>query len=281
MYKLRYLIILFSFIGFLACSNDTSELGCPEGAESSHTYLGNPSNASGDEDNYLIQLPSFALSYNESRGIPNWVSWNLTSQWMGESFRQDDFRAYDLPSGWFSPDEDSYRNSGFNRGHNCPSADRTCSDNTNSETFYMINMVPQSPDHNQETWANLEQYGRDLVRRGNEIYYIMGNYGVGGFGFFGYKKYIADGKIAVPESIYKIMVVLPQGENDLNRIDENTRVIAVNIQNTNFATDDNWWHYRTTVDEIEEKTGYDFLSQLPTSVQDILESKVDNVNIEF
>ena len=51
--------------------------------------MGNPSNATEEcnADNYLMAKPYFALSYNNSKGTPNWVSWHLTYErtWVGEA----------------------------------------------------------------------------------------------------------------------------------------------------------------------------------------------------
>ena len=53
----------------------------PTGLESSvHLALGNPSGATNDlrqSDNYLLQKPQYALSYNNAAGTPNWVAWRL------------------------------------------------------------------------------------------------------------------------------------------------------------------------------------------------------------
>lgn len=277
--------LLLFVIGFSACDNKESlPTGCPTDVGSLHLAMGNPSNAAKDASkpaNYLIELQQYALSYNRDKGIPNWVCWHSNPQWLGESYRQDDFRKYpELPSGWYAPNESSYGSEGFDRGHNCPSGDRTCSDDYNSATFYMVNMIPQAPLHNREPWRILESYCRDLVDRGNELYIIMGNYGEGGYGWNGYKKHIDNGRIVVPQSVYKIIVVLPQGDNDLGRVNSGTRVIAVDIQNTNLAENYDWWEFRTTVDALEAKTGHDFLSALPSSLQQTIESKVDTGPVE-
>jgi hypothetical protein len=55
-----------------------------------HLLLGNPSNAKddpGDKDNYLVKKEFFALSYNNARGTPNWVSWRLTKDDLGDAPR--------------------------------------------------------------------------------------------------------------------------------------------------------------------------------------------------
>jgi endonuclease G len=48
---------------------------------------GNPSGATADinqPNNYLMQKPEFALSYNAIRVGQNWVSWHLSDEWVGQ-----------------------------------------------------------------------------------------------------------------------------------------------------------------------------------------------------
>lgn len=280
----KYLSILFlwAVIGLLACKKDDDDMPQPsEELAALNLVMGNPTNAATDElmeDNYLMELPQYVLSYNRSRGIPNWVSWYLSEEWLGNTDRQDDFRPNDmLPSNWYHVDANDYNFSlsGFNRGHNCPSGDRTISQADNSNTFFMTNMIPQAPKHNSEMWNDLEQYCRTLAYRGNELYIIMGNYGIGGIGDNGYREKLAGGEVTVPKNIWKVIVVLSKGENDLQRVDQNTRVIAVNTENKNTAAAKPWGQYRVSVDEIEAASNVDLLSNLPGWLQDILESKVD------
>lgn len=276
----KYLFLL-SLIVFVACGDDEpAPPSCPTGQEDTHILLGNPSDATdniNNPNNYLIQLPEYAVSYNRDKGIPNWVSWHLNEEWMDIADRQDDFRSYpDLPNDWYAVTKSDYTNSGFDRGHNCPSADRTCTEMGNSSTFYMINMLPQAPSHNRGVWASMEGFSRELVEQGKEVYTIMGCYGEGGEGSKGMKTTIDDGNITVPASIWKVFVVLDNGNNDLLRIYDDTRIIAVDIPNNNTVSTGMDWHdYMTTIDEIETQTGYDLLNELPTSLQDDLEQKVD------
>lgn len=248
--------------------------------------LGNPSGAKADrtsEENYLIQLPQYSLSYSRSKGIPNWVSWHLSEDWLGNASRSDAFQPYtDLPAGWYQVQANDYQYAanGFDRGHNCPSADRTLDEADNTATFYMTNMIPQAPKHNQGIWSDLEAYCRKLVNEGNELYIISGNYGVGGTSVVGYREKLANGKITVPRNIWKVIVVLPYGDNDINRIDEKTRLIAVDIPNKDNIGTDDWWNYRVSVNEIESATGYDLLSDLSNTLEAIIEARVDEVKIK-
>lgn len=248
------------------------------GTDGDHIAMGNPSGATADianANNYLMVKVQYKLSYNRSRATANWVSWYLGPQWVGTAARQDDFRTdVTLPTGWYRVGSTSYSGSGFDRGHNCPSADRTSTVADNSATFLMTNMIPQAPVNNQQTWANLEDYGRTLVGQGNEVYIIMGCYGTGGSGSNGFASTINNGNVTVPSNVWKVLVILPLGTGDVNRVGTTTRIIAVNTPNIN--TTSTWGTYRCSIDAIEAATGYDLLSSIPVSIQSTIEAKVDS-----
>ncbi|MCX2480010.1 DNA/RNA non-specific endonuclease [Pedobacter sp. MC2016-15] len=240
----------------------------------SQMLLGNPSNATNstvNADNYLIDHKYYIESYSRSRATPNWVSWHIGAEDLGNTERLNNFRPdTSLPGGWYEVNQSAYKGSGFDKGHNCPSGDRTSSTAANSSTFLMNNMIPQAPNNNQHTWEHLESYCRNQVKKGNEIYVIMGSYGSGGSGKNGYAETIDNGRINVPSHIWKVVIVIPEGSDDLQRINTNTRVIAVDTPNDN-AIAPNWMKYLCTVRDIEKATGYDLLSALPRSVQNRIE----------
>jgi len=248
--------------------------------DNDHMYFGNPSNAVLSLDsanNFLMRKDYYAISYSRDRGTPNWVSWHLFSSDLGSVSRQDDFREDNtLPDGWYRVQDASYSSAGFDRGHNVASADRTSTIAANSATFLMTNIIPQAPYHNQIVWSVLEDSLRRLVNQGNELYIIMGNYGEGGTGNNGYITSIDAGRVIVPSNIWKIAVIIPNGDTDSSRVTENTRVIAVDIPNTNTLFS-NWKNYRTSVDAIETATGYNILSRLSPFLQSVLEARVDNL----
>ncbi len=243
-----------------------------------YLLLGNPSSATADlsnADNFLMVKPQYTLSYNRSKGIPNWVSWYIDKSWLGKVDRQNDFQPdKSLPAGWPRVKPTDYAGSGFDKGHVCPSADRQNTVANNSATFLMTNMVPQSPDNNRGPWEKLEAHGREMVGEGHELYIIAGTYGVGGEGSTG-KMDKLKGKVTVPAHTWKVIVVLPNGEDDLSRINAKTRVISISVPNVQGIKSESWTKFKTSVDAIEEATGYDLLSNVPKAVQDVLEKKVD------
>ena len=243
--------------------------------------MGNPSGATtntANSDNYLMVKTQYALAYNNTKGMANWVSWHLSAAWLGATPRCDCFTSDNtLPAGYFKATTSNYTNTGFDRGHMCPSADRNLNATDNAATFLMTNITPQAPNLNQLTWADLEDYCRSLATSGNEMYIISGGYGTGGTGSNGgTTNTIASGHINVPSHFWKVIVILPNGSNDVSRVTTSTRVIAVDMPNNQTVNGHPWGFYRTTVNAIESATGYDFLSNVPTAVQSVIEAQVDN-----
>ncbi|RYU94438.1 DNA/RNA non-specific endonuclease [Emticicia agri] len=241
--------------------------------------MGNPSNATfKDENNYLMMKPQYVVSYSRARSSANWVSWHLSTAWKGDIERTDNFKADDaLPSGWYKVQNSDYVGSGFDRGHLCPSDDRDRTIADNEATFLLTNIIPQAPNNNRGAWAELEAYCRKVAEAGNELYIVAGVYGKAGIGTNGGKSFTLDnGKMVVPESIWKVIVILPNGTDDVNRINEQTRIIAVNMPNKQTMKDTKWGEYRLSVDDLEKITGYDFLSNVPTAIQKTLESRMDD-----
>ena len=247
-----------------------------------HLGMGNPSNAVIDLqqfNNYLMEKPSFALSYNRDKGTPNWVSWHLETDWTGSLPRTDTFRADPAVSpDWYRVQSTDYFASGFDRGHMTPNADRDnpASIPLNQETFLMSNMVPQAPNNNQGPWADLENFLRTLLPA-NEIYVISGPAGIGGSGNNGPATTIASGNVTVPAYTWKVTLVLPTGEDDVSRVDATSRTIAVIMPNENSINGD-WHTYITTVDAVEALTGYDFFANVPDIIENAIEAGIDGNN---
>ncbi|MEO6588090.1 MAG: DNA/RNA non-specific endonuclease, partial [Pyrinomonadaceae bacterium] len=234
--------------------------------------LGNPTNATSDvanENNYLMTKPQYSLSYNRSRATANWVAWRLDSSWIGTTPRQDDFRPdSSLPAGWYQVLDTDYSGSGYDRGHMTPSGDRTRSIPDNSATFLMTNIVPQLAANNQGPWNDFENYLRTLAQAGNEIYIVSGVQGNIGT--------IAQGRIVVPAITWKVVVVLPNGSNDLQRIGKTTRTIAIVVPNQQPVNiNAPWRDFKKTVDQVEALTGFDFFSNVPKNTQELIERKRD------
>ncbi len=235
--------------------------------------MGNPSGAIASSSypaNYLMQKNQFAQGYHRDKGIPIWVSWHLGNLDLGSAARCDCFSSdTTLPTGWYRVTSSSYTSSGYDRGHMCPSADRNATSTDNAVTFKMTNILPQTPDNNQGPWAVLEDYCRSLIASGKELYIISGGDDK--------KATIDGGRVEVPAYTWKVIMVLSEGSSDLSRVTTSTRLIAVDVPNNAGIRSVDWKTYRTSVDQIEAWTGYNFFSNVDPAIQSVIESKVDTL----
>ena len=241
--------------------------------------LGNPSNATADtnnHDHHLIQRTVQALDYSDNLREPNWASWDLTASDLGSSGRNSSFYTDStLPPNFYWVKTTDYSGSGYDRGHMCPSADRTDSTTNNKLVFYMSNIVPQTPDNNRDVWASLEDYCRTLAEAGDELLITCGPSGFDG------SRIDASGQVYIPGYVWKIIVVVSPGSGmAVNRIDSSTRVIAVNIPNIAGIRSDPWTNYLTCVNQIQANTGFTFFSALSADVATVLRAKVDGAPVE-
>ncbi len=242
--------------------------------------LGNPSGATADptnHDHYLIQRSVEAMDYSDHLGQPNWASWDLTSGDVGSSGRSSNFYTdtnlppefYWVPGDPINP----FSGSGYDRGHMCPSGDRTINSTYNDLVFFMSNIIPQASAQNQGIWANFENYCRqNLMPGGNELLIMCGP------SLFTTSK-LDSNHVSIAGYTWKIVVVVPGGAGTAaNRIGPTDQVIALRIPNTDAVGADPWQNYRTNVVAIENDTGFTFFTALPPNLATVLRNKVDGQN---
>ena len=227
----------------------------------------------------LIARPQYTLSYNISRGTPNWVSYELDSrQIVSGQDRCNCFTADPILPANKQILTSDYTNGGFDRGHMTRSADRTTANVDNASTFYLTNIVPQQGDLNQGVWAQFENaLGDSATKGGRAVYIITGPVYSPSHSLVFLKN---EGKVAVPDSTWKVALIGPrsggvpftvgaiQSWDDLAGI----TVLAVNMPNITGVRNDPWQKYLTTVDRIEQSTGLDVLSLLPIAFQTAIEA---------
>src|SRR5262249_20920333 len=142
----------------------------------------------------------------------------------------------------------------------------------NAATFYLTNVVPQQADLNQGVWAQFENALADSAQRGRAVYIITGPLYSRSHGLTFIK---GEGKIAIPDSTWKIAVIGPDPGNvpftkaNVQSLSDltNVSVLAVNMPNIAGVRNDPWQNYLTTVSKIETATGFNFLSLLSEGIQ--------------
>lgn len=253
----------------VAPQNHPSYYTYPDAIYRNHVEFGTPYDGSTTND-YILSKRTYVTSHNCAEGEPNWVSWNLNKTHYGDAARSTSFYSdTSLPSGCYRVVSSDYTNSGYSRGHMTRSEERTWSSSDNQTTFLMTNVLPQYQDLNGGPWYKFEQYLQDLAQTQNkELYVIAG--GIGNRGTLNNA-----GKVVIPTYTWKIVVVMPYGQGLANVTSTSSlEVIAVKMPNVTGISTQPWTAYKTTVDDIEYYTKYNFLDKLPDSIETYWESHV-------
>ncbi len=241
--------------------------------------FGRPTPAGASSTDFLIARAQYVLSYNQTRGTPNWVSYEIDNRHMvSGADRCNCFSADPLLPLATQLLTSDYTNGGFDRGHMTRSFDRTNANVDNASTFYLTNIVPQQADLNQGVWANFENALGDSAKIGGRTVYIITGplYAAGATPRF--LKNLS--KVQIPDSTWKVAFIGPYTTNNpftrssINTWDDlaNTTVLAVNMPNISGIRNVAWQTYLTTVDKIEASTGVDVLSLLQSAYQTAVEA---------
>ena len=225
-----------------------------------HLRLGKPQAV------YDIYREGYALALDARLKVPLWVQYELTrEERTGPATRSDDFRAdtsVPLIARAQLPD---YARSGYDRGHMAPANDMKRSDEVMSESFYLSNMAPQiGIGFNRHIWKDLEMAANGWVDQRGTLTIITGPIFAAANGEVKYKV-IGEDMVAVPTHFYKIIV-------DANNSDD-IKALAFKLPNQKLSGED-YAKYLCSIDEIEKLTSLDFLSELPDSVEESIESQV-------
>ncbi len=204
----------------------------------------------------VVAHNGFTLSYNEDYEQPDWVAYELTVEELNtnNTSRTEDFRE-DPAIVTQSAHLDDYRNSGYDRGHLCPSADRTSSVEKNSETFLLSNMSPQLHRFNAGLWLKAEGAVRDAARDFGKVYVVTGPV------FSDDMKTIGPCNVAVPGSFYKVVLGVKNGE-----------VYAIGLICPQEYQNGNLKPYLCSVNDVEKMTGLDFFPSLDDAIEEKVES---------
>lgn len=207
-------------------------------------------------DETLVTYTGMSISFNPGLHIPNWVSWELTrDEAAGTEPRANNFaRDYDVDG---CADPSDYRGSGYDRGHMVPAADMKWSRQAMTESFYMTNICPQAKALNTGAWKKLEEKCRQWALRDSAIVIVCGPVLTDQI-----DKFIGENRIAVPKRFFKVILAPyanpPRGIGFImpnSRVEGGMQCAAVSI------------------DQVESVTGHDFFSELPDSIEDMVESE--------
>ncbi len=204
--------------------------------------------------NAIVYHDFYTLSYNEKYEQAEWVAYELKKEQVVNANFKRPFFIQDKKVKTGSADWRNYKNSGYDKGHLCPAADREFNKGAYEATFLTSNIAPQTHEFNSGIWNRLEEKIRYWAVKYNGLYVVIAGVLQPNL------KTIGKEKVAVPNYFYKIVLDEYHGKY---------RMIAFLIPNNESKRP--LYEFVVSVDKVEQMTGIDFFSELPDTIEKQLE----------
>ena len=262
-------------IGFIVLWGGWGPTGCGKSQEptphavqapssddtSSHIYAGMPIPAGYPNPITRLERTGYVLGYDEIRKNPAWVAYKVPAGDAGKAPKRPHKFVTDNETHAQVTHKD-YTHSGYDRGHMAPNyaiATRYGREGQ-IQTFFMSNIVPQTPKLNRGPWRILEMKvaGRDgLANRLADVWVVTGPI------YDADVEMMPKGGVEIPDAFFKIVV------DELNGTPRFLAfIMPQEIERKAKPAD-----YLTSVDEVERQTGLDFFAALEDNLEDEIEAE--------
>lgn len=214
--------------------------------------------ASKDTTLTVLRNTAYDCGYSRRLKVARWASYAYVNMGSPRTPRKGRFRPdprLDSASTAFDSD---YRNSGFDRGHLAPDAAlKVFGLQSQQETYYFSNIVPQDPKINRGIWADIEQAIRDWAGGRDTIWAVVGP------AWFRHRDttWLGRSRIAVPHACFAAVC--------------RTRtpgLIGFLVPNSQPAGRPAATAFLVSIDSIERLTGLDLFRLLPDRLEARFES---------
>ena len=227
------------------------------------------------------QYRNYTTMMDQTLRCPLWVAQPMhgvsyKDNNLGRSGKFSEDTSYDpaIPGSWQSSGSTEGGNSGYSRGHLCASADRQVTLASNYQTFYYTNQAPQWQNgFNSGVWSSLEEAtqkkAQTLTAR-DTLYIVSGTlyenevFGPSNDG----------GVVARPSHFYKLLMLCSFDGSGTVTAASGAAFVYENKSNSGKYYDAG---YKTTIDAIESRAGFDFFASVPSNLQEAAESAFSNI----
>lgn len=193
----------------------------------------------------VVDHKYFKLGYSEKHEVAGWVAYLLTKDMVinQKSGRKNRFKE-DKKVSTGSASVSDYKYSGYDKGHICPSADMSFSQEAQNLTFLMSNMAPQIHSFNAGKWKELETKVREWAIENDSIIIISGALFDSIITTIGKKN-----KVSVPYRFYKVIIDISY---------PTYKAIGFVLENEKLNED--LYNYSMSLSDLETFTGMIFFS---------------------
>lgn len=216
---------------------------------------------------------NYSYYYSPDDRLAVWVAYPLNAGLIGGSGLRSDKWGLDpkVPARYQPILSGGYRG-GYQRGHQIASADRQHWDD-NVATFYYTNMTPQLGSLNGNAWAVLEGMVRDWSRSVDTLYVVTGA-DIRGATEVAYDNEGAE--CTVPTGYFKALLAYKKGGAAGNATGGYVG-IAFYFEHRSYSSDKSAVMGQSmTIDELEDRLGYDFFVNLPEKIGEDVAARVES-----
>ena len=232
-------------------------------------------------------MRNFSYYYDTHNLVSHWVAYPLNKSLRGSGGRTNAWSGVDpnFPSSSQRPilDNRGFSGGGYDRGHQCPSADRVTNDDANRQTFYSTNMTAQESAFNQGIWRGLEGQIRSWGDKSDTLYVVTGcvvdpNSLNGSYGDVGgYAMDNAGKKVAIPTAYYKAVLRYKKDDKDVGYagycgcavyLEHDSSLGSGSVSKSDLIS----------IDELESILGFDLFVNLPAAIGESNAAKVESQN---
>lgn len=216
---------------------------------------------------------NYSFLYDYDARVARWVAYPLNKSLTGSGSRTDQWSLDPKLSAQQQAVLYKGFSSGYQRGHQLPSADRL-SYSTNVTTFYFTNMTPQKGELNEKAWATLEGYVRNWSNQFDTLYVVTGADVRGSVDV----AYDNEGReVTVPSGYFKALLGYKKGGTlGITGSTGGYTAIGFYFEHRYYSDGAIMSTQAMTVDELEKMTGYDFFVNLPGTIGSDMAAKVES-----
>lgn len=204
----------------------------------------------------------YMAGWSDYRGAPLWVAYKLYHKRKSATGK----RPQRFSGDWrnlFLTSHDTYTGSRYDRGHMAPNHAMALlyGRSAQLDSFLMTNIVPQTPELNQQLWRRLEEIELDrFAREFGEVWVVTGP-------VYDEERQMMPGwppLVEIPDAFYKIYIV-PE--------EHGLKALAFVLPQS-ATRDQPLGRYAVPVDIVEEITGLDFFPDLEDGREAALEREL-------
>ena len=218
---------------------------------------------------------NYSICYDTDKLVSRWVAYPLHSCYVSPSLNRTNAWSFDpdipqnLQQNIVSGGYNDGSNKQLDRGHMLPSASRYSTYDTNAQTFYATNIMPQNSTFNQGVWGQLEGQVRKAICA-DTLYVVVGTLFEDG------KKFTSRGRtIARPSHCFKILLRTKNGntKKSISQITDASEIKSIGFIFANESSAGSYQSAVTSIAEIEKRAGVKFFRNLNPAIADKVKSQ--------